>query len=222
MIRILIVLCLISNTAFAQKLDTAKVLSTTKAVIDTTRKKSFIKDIVKTDSSKKRSIPRTALIRSLVLPGWGQATNKQYWVIPIVYGAAAGGFFAIHWNNWRYFYYRNHLKVLINSKEESIDVGELDSSGFLGFNSLLNRETGNIRGKLTKAQLEPAVKAFRRQRDLSYIMLGVGWVLQAVQANVSAHLKGFDMTEDISLQFEPALESSSFGTSAGVKLRLNF
>ncbi|MFY7907904.1 MAG: DUF5683 domain-containing protein, partial [Emticicia sp.] len=99
MIRILIVLCLISSTAFAQKLDTAKVLSTTKAVIDTTKKKSFLKNIVKSDSSNKRSIPRTVLLRSLVLPGWGQATNKQYWVIPIVYGAAAGGIYAIWWNN---------------------------------------------------------------------------------------------------------------------------
>jgi hypothetical protein len=73
-----------------------------------------------------------------------------------------------------------------------------------------------------KTQIEPAVKAYRRQRDLSWIGLAVGWTLQAIQANVSAHLKGFDMTEDISLKFEPALESSSFGISAGVKLRLNF
>jgi ATPase subunit of ABC transporter with duplicated ATPase domains len=81
---------------------------------------------------------------------------------------------------------------------------------------------GELRGPFVQTQIEPAVKAYRRQRDLSWIGFAVGWTLQAIQANVSAHLKGFDMTEDISLNFEPALESSSFGTSAGVKLRLNF
>ncbi|MEP6676831.1 MAG: DUF5683 domain-containing protein, partial [Ferruginibacter sp.] len=40
----------------------------------------------KTDTSKPYS-PRIAVLRSAVLPGWGQATNKKYWKIPLVYGA---------------------------------------------------------------------------------------------------------------------------------------
>ena len=95
MIRILIVFFLVSTTAFAQKLDTIKILSKTKVLVDTTKKLSFLKNVLNTDSSNKRSIPRTVLLRSLVLPGWGQATNRQYWVIPIVYAAAAGGVYTI-------------------------------------------------------------------------------------------------------------------------------
>lgn len=197
---------MISSTAFAQKLDTAKVLSTTKAVIDTTKKKSFLKNIVKSDSSNKRSIPRTVLLRSLVLPGWGQATNKQYWVIPIVYGAAAGGIYAIWWNNDKYKFYRGYLAEIVVDKKTEV---------FIPVN-------GELRGPFVQTQIEPAVKAYRRQRDLSWIGLAAGWALQAIQANVSAHLKGFDMSDDISLKFEPSFESSSFGASAGVKLRLNF
>jgi hypothetical protein len=206
MIRILIAFFLISVTSFAQKLDTTKILSTTKAVVDTTKKLSFLKNALKTDSSNKRSVPRTVLLRSLILPGWGQATNKQYWVIPIVYAAAVGGVYTIWWNNDRYKFYKSFLSQIIIEKKTEVYIPV----------------KGELRGPFVQTQIEPAVKAYRRQRDLSWIGTAVGWTLQAIQANVSAHLKGFDMTEDISLNFEPALESSSFGKSAGVKLKLNF
>lgn len=197
---------MVSSATFSQKLDTTKVLGSTKTVIDTTKKLSLLKNALKTDSSNKRSIPRTVLLRSLVLPGWGQATNKQYWVIPIVYAAAAGGVYTIWWNNDKYKFYKSYLSQIVIDKKTEV---------FIPVN-------GELRGPFVQTQIEPAVKAYRRQRDLSWIGLAVGWTLQAIQANVSAHLKGFDMTEDISMRFEPALESSSFGTSAGVKLRLNF
>src|SRR5690606_24823342 len=35
----------------------------------------------------KKYNPNIAVRRSAILPGWGQATNKKYWKIPIVYGA---------------------------------------------------------------------------------------------------------------------------------------
>lgn len=197
---------MISVTSFAQKLDTTKILSTTKAVVDTTKKLSFLKNALKTDSSNKRSVPRTVLLRSLILPGWGQATNKQYWVIPIVYAAAVGGVYTIWWNNDRYKFYKSFLSQIIIEKKTEVYIPV----------------KGELRGPFVQTQIEPAVKAYRRQRDLSWIGIAVGWTLQAIQANVSAHLKGFDMTEDISLNFEPALESSSFGKSAGVKIKLNF
>src|ERR1700754_1935924 len=35
----------------------------------------------------KRHDPKIATRRSLILPGWGQAYNREYWKIPIVWGA---------------------------------------------------------------------------------------------------------------------------------------
>jgi hypothetical protein len=53
-------------------------------------------------------------------------------------------------------------------------------------------------------------------------MFAVGWTLQAVQANVSAHLKTFDMSDDISLKFEPSIQSTAYGNAIGARVVLRF
>ncbi|MFN3782944.1 MAG: DUF5683 domain-containing protein [Spirosomataceae bacterium] len=58
-------------------------------------------------------VPKIAFYRSLVLPGWGQATNKQYWKMGIVYAAAAGGIYGVSWNNQGYQRTRGYLEKLI-------------------------------------------------------------------------------------------------------------
>jgi Family of unknown function (DUF5683) len=214
MIRILFFLLLISTISLAQRpsIDSLgkysdgraleRVEANKKIVVDSAKKVSFIKKILKTDSAQKNNIPRKVLLRSLILPGWGQATNKQYWVIPIVYAAAAGGIYSIIWNNNKYKFYKGYLANFVIDGITEVEI--------------------NGRGPFTQAQIEPAVKAYHRQRDLSYIAMALGWTLQAVQANVSAHLKGFDMSEDISLKIEPSIQPSSFGNAVGVKIGLNF
>ena len=221
MIRILAILLFTSTISIAQKIDSlgkysdGKVLESIEIskrdVIDSVKKlgirnvrKSVVrlKNLLLDDSTQKGNIPRKVLFRSLILPGWGQATNKQYWIIPIVYAAAGGGIYAIWWNNGKYKFYRGYLANFVIDK-----VSEVTIDG---------------RGPFTQAQVEPAVRSYRRQRDLSWIGLALGWTLQAVQANVSAHLKGFDMSDDISLKFEPSIQPTSFGNAFGVKIGLNF
>lgn len=221
MIRILAILFFISTLASAQRIDSLRKVYNDRALENIEISKKMVVDSVKklgirnvrksamrlkrmllNDSTEKGNIPRKVLLRSLILPGWGQATNKQYWIIPIVYAAAGGGIYAISWNNQKYKFYKGYLAnfVIDGAKEVTI----------------------NGRGPFTQAQVEPAVKAYHRQRDLSYIGMALGWTLQAVQANVSAHLKGFDMSDDISFKIEPSILSSSFGNAVGVKIGLNF
>ena len=44
---------------------------------------------LKKDSAVVKFRPQVATRRAAILPGWGQATNKEYWKIPIVYGVLA-------------------------------------------------------------------------------------------------------------------------------------
>ena len=46
--------------------------------------------------------PRTATRRSAIIPGWGQAYNKEYWKIPIVYGALSIPTITFFYNNTWY------------------------------------------------------------------------------------------------------------------------
>ncbi len=55
---------------------------------------SFLKSL-HPDTTKKFD-PHKAVVRSAIIPGWGQVYNKQIWKVPIIYGAlgtTAGIFF---------------------------------------------------------------------------------------------------------------------------------
>ena len=63
--------------------------------------------------------PRKAAMRSLILPGWGQAYNKKYWKIPIVWGGLgiAGGIF--NYNLQWYRRTRYAYRVLVNEETQN-------------------------------------------------------------------------------------------------------
>jgi hypothetical protein len=58
----------------------------------------FCRESLGQEKKTKDPRPRNAAIRSAILPGWGQAYNKRYWKIPVIYAAGA---------TIGYFYYQN-------------------------------------------------------------------------------------------------------------------
>jgi uncharacterized protein (UPF0333 family) len=70
-----------SNSYCQQKNDS---LINSKSTIQDT---SARKNILALDTSAKKYNPKVATFRSALIPGWGQAYNKKYWKIPIIYGA---------------------------------------------------------------------------------------------------------------------------------------
>jgi hypothetical protein len=155
------------------------------------------KDTIKTAS---RHNPGTATLRSLILPGWGQAYNREYWKIPIVYGAV--GTMAGFWifNNMWYKRTRDAYDIRVNRPQDSLQI-----------NPKLQ--------PLSTSSLQFYRNAYRRDRDYSTLYFILTWALNIVDATVFGHLKEFDVSEDLSLKINPVINQTSkgFGLVLGFK-----
>ncbi|MCP9768203.1 hypothetical protein EGI22_09790 [Lacihabitans sp. LS3-19] len=193
------------------KLDSATKKSTP---FDTTRGaklKSFGKNSKFTfrktfgiDSLKPNEVPKIAFVRSMILPGWGQMTNKNYLKLPLIYGSAGVGVYFISFNNNLYHKYKDYV---VEMQLQGLTEREIDGGG-----------------PYSITLITTAANQYRRYKQLSFVGLGLGWLLFAIEANVSAHLKTFDVSNDISFKISPSLLNTSLNNNQalGIKLALNF
>ncbi|MCH7412353.1 DUF5683 domain-containing protein [Belliella sp. R4-6] len=143
--------------------------------------------------------PKVATLLSAILPGAGQVYNEKVWKLPIIYGGFATNLYFIDFNNRRYQLFREEL-------------GKFDDGApNLNFPNM-NRDA-----------LARNVDFWRRNRDLNFVVFGLIYILNIVDAQVDAHLSGFDISDDISLICEPSYESLYAGGGlVGVSLKLKF
>lgn len=160
-------------------------------------------------------IPRKATLKSLMIPGWGQLYNRQYWKLPLVAGAFATLGVIANYNNVRYTKYRDfYYQVSPRVEDPSYKPPTTVSVPY---------EDGTIRD-LDINQLKRLTDGFRRNRDYTYIGMVLAWTFNVVDANVSAHLKTFDVSDDISLKVKPTVDYQPFSQSlvSGITLSFNF
>lgn len=152
----------------------------------------------KPDYSSLPKNPRKAAILSAILPGVGQVYNNKAWKVPLIYSGLAIDIYFIGYNNRRYNVFNDALEAFDNG-----DATQFPS---------LNREA-----------LVRNIDYWRRNRDLTILLLGVIYALNIVDANVDAHLSGFEITDDLALDVRPHLESfSTKNNSLGVSFKLKF
>lgn len=184
-----------------ETLDSAGVSVTTTKIIDSSGGKVKVK--------MREYKPSQAALRSAILPGLGQIYNKKYWKLPIVYGALgiSGGVFAFNltWYKRTRFAYKA-LYQGIYSGDTSLYPQVHPDLQFL-----IKRKDLNTIGY--------ARDQYRRSIDYSALLFVLLWGLNVVDATVDAHLKAFDVSPDLSLNFKPGF-SEMAGTS-GVSLVLN-
>lgn len=163
--------------------------------------------VVPSNGLSAKHSPRKAALYSLALPGLGQAYNKQYWKIPLVYvGLGVVGYF-LRENNRRYGDFLDPYKASYDP-----ETGKLLPTVDVKKVSVYVRSQGVFRD-LSLEQITKAKDTYRRWRE-GTMLLAVGiWALNAIEANVSAHLKTFDMSDDISLRIQPDV---LFGPAGGV------
>lgn len=170
---------------------------------DTPKKAQVLKDSL-TKAIVKKPIPklnpRKSAYYSLMLPGLGQAYNKQYWKMPFVYaGLGTVGYFIRYFN----IRYQDFLQPYIASYDPTSGKQLRTEAEVYVRSQKQNRV-------LTVDQITKGKDFYRRYRDLNFVLLAGVWALGAVEANVSAHLITFDMSEDISFRLQPDAQYNSF------------
>jgi hypothetical protein len=123
---------------------------------------------------------RKATVMSAIIPGLGQAYNRKWWKVPIVYAGLGGFGYLLTTNQAKYNYYGKNLKAENDGDPNTIN------------------ET-----KYTGEQLLTLKNDYRKYRDLGVIGCAIIYVLNIVDANVDAHLKTFDVSDDLSLEIKP-------------------
>jgi hypothetical protein len=185
------------NTTIAQVNEKPIIVRTdsTTSVKNPALTKDTILRVVGKDTTKivSKHSPRKATFRSAVLPGWGQAYNREYWKIPLVYGAlgVTAGFY-IYNDSW----YKKSKKAY------EIRI-ENDTSRFPEIDRQLE--------PLSTESLRFYRNEFRRTRDYSVLYFLLAWGLNVVDATVFAHLKDFDVSDDLSLRVQPNLDFKTSG-----------
>jgi hypothetical protein len=155
------------------------------------------------DSSLKAHSPKKAAIRSAILPGLGQIYNKKYWKLPIVYGAlgTCGAIFFYNLNNYKDTRFAYRVKY-------NMQYNHTDTALF-----------SQIRQNLKPLDIESLKyyrNSFRRDIDYSALFFLLLWGLNVVDATVDAHLKGFDVSPDLSFRFKPGY--SDMARTSGLSL----
>ncbi|MBP6385899.1 MAG: hypothetical protein KA327_04705 [Pseudarcicella sp.] len=156
-------------------------------------------------------VPKIATYKSAILPGYGQIYNRQYWKVPFVYGGLGLSVYYIITNNNKYLKYKTALasfydsNLQLKANEPIVLVTINGITRQLNFNQILRR-----------------TDFYRRNRDYSYLALAGVWVFNIIDANVSAHLKTFDLSDDISFQVKPTLNTQNDFNQLTMGLKFTF
>ena len=166
----------------------------------------------KKETARRKIIPRQATIRSLILPGLGQYYNRDFWKIPFVYAGLGASIYFLIDNNRQYLRYEDAYRTAYNDNTKGAGRGT----------ALVYIRSRKADLELGVSQLRQTTSQYRSYRDLNVIITVAIWALNAVEANVAAHLKTFDLSDDISLRVEPNLYPTIVGTLVpGVRLTFN-
>jgi len=164
------------------------------------------KNVVVQDTTSRKAIdplsPSKAAFYSAILPGLGQAYNKKYWKIPLVYAALGTGIYFYIDNNNEYNRYRDAFKRRL--------------AGFTDDEFYGSGTTPNISNDgLIRAQ-----QTLNRNKELSLLITVGIYILNIIDANVDAHLLQFNVDDNLALK--PHFNFNQFDATTNLGLTLDF
>ena len=165
--------------------------------------KAHRKDSIQSKRAVNKAIygnARKATIMSACFPGLGQIYNRKYWKAPVIYAAIGGlGYWGVT-NQIKYKYYSDNLRAANDDDPNTV-------------NSTL----------YSSDQLITQKKYYQKYRDISIMVGALVYLVNIIDANVDAHLKTFDVSDDLSLQLNPYSNLDyNNKLQAGLSLKLKF
>ena len=151
--------------------------------------------------------PSRASFLSAAVPGLGQFYNRKYWKVPLAWAAVGTGVFVYQFNQTEYLRYRTAFK--------------LRSAGF-STDEFYDVNLDGIGPDVSDRALEEAQKKAQSQRDSS-LLIAIGlYLLNVLDASVDAHLKPFNMNEDLNVSIQPILRQHpvQIGAEIGLNLKI--
>lgn len=152
--------------------------------------------------------PSKAAFYSAILPGLGQAYNKKYWKIPLVYAAIGTGVYLYVNNTDQLNRYRDAYKSRLAGFNTDEFWG-VDANG-LPLAAPRIENDGLIRAQQT----------FRRNQELSLLVTIGLYALNIIDANVDAHLMQFNVDENLALK--PHYKYNQIDNTTDLGLTINF
>ena len=155
---------------------------------------------IKTEKQYKHS-PLKAGLFSAILPGLGQAYNKKYWKIPIVYAGLGGLGYALY----------------------------ITSTNFKGFRAAYRQQVATIPnpyasylGVSDASTLKVYRDYYKKYLDISAIGMGAWYALSIIDAVVDAHLMDWNMKDDLSVSWHPLIGPTPDYNSLALGAALTF
>ena len=148
--------------------------------------------------------PNRVFFRSLTVPGWGQVINQQTWKVPLIAGALVGvAAYTVYLDQE----YRDYRAAFYNASRPDSDEAFGPTPP-----DLLNVNINQLRTNRN---------TLRNRRDFMIVMFGAAYLLQGVDAYVYAHMRSFDVSDDLTIA--PSIRPDVLDhQTPGITLRLDF
>jgi hypothetical protein len=144
--------------------------------------------------------PAKAAFYSAVLPGLGQVYNKRYWKLPLIYGGLGASIYFYDTNNKNFERYRNAYKRRLAGFTDDEFQGVIFDND----------------------RLIDGMNFYKKYRDQSMLFIIGTYFLNVLDANIDAHLKQYNINQNLSLKpymdQNPVVADHHFGVS----LNFNF
>ena len=148
----------------------------------------------------------TATVLSTLVPGLGQAYNKKYWKVPVVYGGLCTLYFLVNWNNRGYVRFKTAISQYPNDE----------------FNKGIKPYVRTV------DEFKLYRDVYRKNRDISFVGMIAFYALNIIDANVDANLYDWNVSDDLALRIEPSIINTNFASTVytepafGLSCRINF